>query len=155
MAEQTSPTLISELRFGSFLAYSPRGHPSVSRKSRDVCYRMKNDTEDAIAQFVARLKAEFRTALNEILGPTVTLVPVPRSTPLVEGALWPARRIADELVKQGLGDAVLPIVTRVRPVAKSSHAAPGERPTVEQHIESLILEPLLRTLRESSSLTTS
>jgi predicted amidophosphoribosyltransferase len=144
MAEQTSPSLLSELRFGSFLAYSPRGQSDVSRNSRDICYRMKNDTAGAIAQFVARLKEEFaKTALNEILGPNVTLVPVPRSTPLVEGALWPARRIAEELVKQGLGAEVLPIVARARPVAKSSHAGPGERPTIAQHIESLILEPLL------------
>jgi hypothetical protein len=144
MAEPTSSRSIAELRFGSWLVYSPRGESDVSRRSRTVCYQMKNDLGGAIARLVLRLKTEFSTtSLCELLGPDVTLVPVPRSTPLIDGALWPARRIADELVTQGLGVEVLPIVRRATPVPKSSQASPGERVSLAQHIDSLSLEPLL------------
>ena len=116
----------------------------MSKQSRAVCYRVKQDAGGAIAQIVERLRAGFpSTPLSETLDPGVTLVPTPRSAPLLDGALWPARRIADELVKQGLGGDVLPIVTRTRPVEKSAQAAPGARTTIAGHLETLDLEPLL------------
>jgi predicted amidophosphoribosyltransferase len=105
---------------------------------------MKNDRGGAIARLVQRLKAEFpKTSLNELLGPDITLVPAPRSAPLIDGALWPAGRIADELVRHGLGVDVLRIVRRATPVPKSSEASPGERVSLARHIDSLSLEPLL------------
>jgi predicted amidophosphoribosyltransferase len=61
----------------------------------------------------------------------------------VEGALWPAKRIADELVRRGLGGEVLPILRRTKPVGKSSRAAPGERTEVGKHLETLALDNLL------------
>ncbi len=105
---------------------------------------MKQDRGGAIAKLVERLKNDFAsTPLGEVLGPDVTLVPAPRSAPLVEGALWPARKIADELVKHGLGAEVLAVVRRTTPVPKSSQAARGERPTVARHIASLGLDSVL------------
>ena len=69
MAEQTSLNLGSELIFGSFLVYSPRGSSIVSRNSRDVCYNMKQDRGGAIAKLVARLEMDFaETRFGEMLG---------------------------------------------------------------------------------------
>lgn len=144
VGRSTWRNLISELRFGAFLVYSPRGTSELSRKSRDICYSMKNDTSSAIAQLVERLAGEYKkTGLSEVLGPDVTLVPAPRSAPLVDGALWPAYRISEELVKRGLGSEVLPIIKRAKAVPKSSHAVAGGRATIEQHVQSLALENLL------------
>ena len=144
MDEPTSQASISELRFGPFLVYSPRGQSEISKRSKTVCLQIKQDTNDMIARAIARLASDFsRTGLSEVLGPDVTLVPAPRSTPLVEGALWPGHRIASELVKAGLGREILPIVKRTAPVSKSATAAPGERPSVDEHLATLELEPLL------------
>lgn len=137
-----SPTLLSEVAFGSFLVYSPRGRSSQSRRSRTVCYAIKQDQPGFIAQAVKRLRNDFAsTGLKDVLGRDVTLVPAPRSTPLVKGALWPAQRIAEELVAAGLGRKVQPVVTRATAVTKSAFAGPGGRPSPQRHLESLAIEP--------------
>jgi adenine/guanine phosphoribosyltransferase-like PRPP-binding protein len=99
---------------------------------------IKHDWPPGIAHAVERLAQEFdATPLSEVLGPDVSLVPAPKSAPLVEGALWPARRIAEELIRRGLGKEVLPCVRRVTAVRKSAYSAPGERPGAKEHLESM------------------
>lgn len=138
------PSLLSEVRFGAFLVYSPRGSSEVSRQSRAVRDTIKYDWPPGIAQAVERLGQEFaNTPLSEVLGPEVSLVPAPKSAPLVEGALWPARRIAEELVRRRLGKEVLPCVRRVTAVRKSAFARPGERPTASEHLDSMEGEGVL------------
>lgn len=136
--------MLPEVRFGAFLAYSPRGTSEVSKNSRIVRDAIKYVRPEGLRQVVDRLKKEFpATPLEEVLGPDVTLVPAPRSTPLVRGALWPAMRLADALVACGLGREVVPLVVRTNPVQKSAYAAAGARPTPLEHLDSLAIEPLL------------
>jgi len=132
------------LTFGAYLAYSPRGIADASRISRSVCYGIKHDAGGTIERTVRRLKREFAaTPLASVLGPRMTLVPAPRSAPLLPGGLWPARRIADELVKVGLGREVLPAVTRTTPVGRSAVAGAGMRVSPHEHLASMALEPLI------------
>ena len=136
-----SPSLLSKVPFGSYLVYSPRGQSTVSKNSRDLCYKIKQDRAGVITEVVRRLAQDFAgTELDVVLGPDVMLVPAPRSTPLLEDALWPAARIADELHAARLGRQPRPIVTRAVPVAKSAFAARGGRPSPQQHLDSLRLE---------------
>lgn len=67
----------------------------------------------------------------------VVVVPMPRSAPLVANALWPAEVICKEIVQQGLAKAVEPILRRVSAVPKSAFAAPGQRPDVQKHLDSM------------------
>ena len=140
------PSLLSEVRFGAFLTYSPRGSSEVSQRSRRWRDAIKHDRVPGIAAVVDRLATEISTTpLSQLLGPEVVLVPAPKSAPLVEGALWSARRIADELVSRGLGSEVLPCVRRVVRVPKSAFAAAGARPTAMEHLESMSIDtPLIR-----------
>ena len=151
--------MLSRLEFSSFLAYSPRGASEVSRRSQSILRSIKRDEVDPnpnvgslIAFAVRRLLEAKPSFLGEFLGPEVILVPVPGSAPTgVNDALWVARRICEELLKQGLGAARLESLERVHRVPKSAWSSPDSRPTPEEHFESLrarreLYSPLCVTL---------
>jgi hypothetical protein len=141
---------LSDVQFGAFLAYSPRGQTDISRQSRVVCHRIKGDgpgfapNERMIDYAVRRLREESPEVLREILSPDAVLVPMPRSSPLKDkNALWPSRRIAETLVANGFGSRILVAIERATGVAKSAFAARGERPSLLEHLYSLRAVPAL------------
>jgi len=141
-------SLLSELRFGSFLVYSPQGKSELSSRSREYCYAVKAGQSEALARIIARLASDFlSTGLSAVLGPDVTLVPAPRSSVLVAGGLWPTQLTADALVAARLASSVLPALTRTTAVPKSSFQARGERPNARRHYDTIAVELGLATSR--------
>lgn len=136
--------MLSEVRFGSYLAYSPRGSSDVSKRSRLVRDAVKYWRQDLIDRIVTALRTSFpENGLAAVLGPEVVLVPVPRRAPLVAGGLWPSSRLCEALVAAGLGAEVLPALERTAAVPKSAFAAPGERPTAMRHYETIDVSAVL------------
>jgi hypothetical protein len=130
--------LRSELLYGALLAYSPRGQSEISRGSRDVCYQIKAGNLATLQHAAQRLREHIATGgvLAPLFESEVVLVPMPRSAPLVAGALWPAEKICQAMVHAGLAVATAPALERHIAVPKSSRAQPGERPPVSQHYDS-------------------
>jgi hypothetical protein len=142
--------LLSRVRFGSFLVYSPRGTTAASIESKGVCLAIKEDRTRwdppirVIAHTVLRLRERFdTTGLDSIIGPGVALVPVPKSGLLMVGALWPAHRICEELMNGGLGSRIVPCLKRVEPVRKSATAAASDRPKADEHYRTMAAEATL------------
>lgn len=136
--------MLSEIRFGSFLVYAPRGTSEVSRRANRFVRALKEERligapPQSPSDFAARRFAdEHPPSLMEGLFPdSPLLVPVPRSSLPVEGGLWPALNIATALVRHGIGAAVLPCLTRVKAVPKSAFATFGTRPKPIEHYESI------------------
>ena len=138
----------SKVPFVAYLQYSPpRFKSRTAEASRRVTYAIKQDrflaelstTQTVIAFLAERIKARLAEYpfLQNYLGPGVLLVPAPRSSPLAPGALWPAWRICEALISQGLGASVDACLERVQPVNKAAFAKPGERPGPEQHFASV------------------
>ena len=146
-AVPTGPGLLSELPFAAFLQYSPHGKNEISKESRGWRDAVKQDAPGQIARAVQALAVRLESAgLKAFLGPEIALAPTPRSVPLrSRDALWPARRVCEELVEQGLGSEILEIVVRKEAVRKSAYAPRGERPEPEDHLRSLSVaeKPLL------------
>ena len=129
--------MLSEIQYATFANYSPRGTSDISQRSRNICGHIKAGKVDLISSVVPHLKSPPAAALAPFLSHEVTLVPVPRSAPLAEGALWPAKVIADILASAGLGAEVLPCIERVTAVRKSSSSPAAVRPSVAEHYDSL------------------
>ena len=137
--------LLSEVRFGSLLVYSPRGASEVSRRSRSIRDAVKAGRREVLEAAARRaLEPATRTRLAEFLDSGRVLVPAPRSAPLADGALWPAERVCEVLVRHGLGSETARLLRRTESVPKSAFCLPGERPTAGRHFATMAAEPLLQ-----------
>ena len=132
--------MLSNYEYGTFANYSPRGISELSVTSRKACGAIKAGRVDVIASAVPHLQDPKADALRPFLGPDVTLVPVPRSAPLPEGALWPAKVICDVLHEHGFGQDVQTYLKRTRAIPRSSYSPAAERPLVPIHLESIEAE---------------
>jgi len=130
--------LPSSVPYAALLTYSPRGNTDVSQRSRIVCSGVKGGKAAFLTTAVTRLGEKWQAAgMADFFGPDVVLVPAPRSSPLVAGALWPAELLCQEIVRQGLAGRMEPALRRIKAVPKSAFAKWGERPTVALHLETM------------------
>jgi hypothetical protein len=144
--------LLSELSFGSFLSYSPKGQDEAARSSQMWVRRLKDEryvrseTGPAVrmSEYVAaRLEKRLpETPLGRILTPSATLVPVPSSALLQRAGLWVPYLLAAAFVRHGLGLEVAACLTRSRAIRKAALSAASDRPTAQDHMESMLVRPL-------------
>lgn len=127
----------SEFPYGTFANFSPRGISEISRRSQAITYAIKAGRVSQIEAAIPRLQEPAATVLQPFLNPAVTLVPVPRSAPLRDEALWPSLLIAEVLQAAGYGGTVSPLLERIAAVRKSSTALSSERPLIPEHRASL------------------
>jgi len=119
--------LLSELRFGAFLSYSPRGDSDEIRRSREWTYALKRDApmgaqRRPTSQLVAeRVRARLEDGpLGELFSSTTSLVPVPGAGLWRPGDLWVSAATASALCRVGLGAEMLPCLRRRTPIRRSS-----------------------------------
>lgn len=136
--------MLSEIRFGSFLVYAPRGTNEISRRAQQFVRALKEERpigtppQSPSDYAASRLAVEHPASLFEdLFADLPLLVPVPRSSLPVQGGLWPAYNIAAALVQHAIGASVLPCLQRVKAVPKSAFAAIGTRPKPIDHYESI------------------
>ena len=140
--------LLSRVPYGAFLSYTPRPDSANEEQARSkkVCHGIKGDAfwdaETRLIPFAVQKLRELHPAeLDALLGPDVVLVPAPGSAPIRQrDALWVPRRICQELVAHGFGARWEPWLVRHTAVQKSAYAAPGQRPSAQEHYDSMRVE---------------
>ena len=75
--------------------------------------------------------------------PNTVLVPIPKSSLMQPNSLWVPQRIAMALASAGLGKQVESCLIRAKAVPKATLSSPSERPTAEQHYESISVQSSL------------
>ena len=134
--------MIRVVAYASCYVYSPAGAGAVCERSRLLRALLKAGDTGFMLKYALRVhqQATDSPLLEGFFGTADVLVPVPGSAPSVTGGSWVAKRLAVALVNEGLGGAAWPGLRRVRAVRKSATSAPGERPTVNLHYESFLVE---------------
>lgn len=148
--EMWQPSMDSpEIDYGSFLVYAPKGESENSKRIKAVCLRVKDDgilrvgekRLRAIPAFVELLHSELeKTDLRSLFSPAPILVPMPRSSLSKPGSFIPAQRICEEMMRVGIANSIAPILTRTKPVPKAAFSQPQDRPTIQQHMDSMSVE---------------
>lgn len=84
------------------------------------------------------LSEEQKVLLKEFIPPNSTLIPLPKSAPLVDDAQWPPMEICKFLVNRGYGNTISPYLKRIKKVPKAAYQANSDdRPTVLKHYETI------------------
>lgn len=138
----------SKYKYASIANYSPRGTSRNSVRSQKLCGQLKRGNVLISEKALKHLQSPKAQELQRFLNPNVTLVPVPRSAPLAQNALWPAKVIAEVLASNGYGREVKPLVIRTFPIRKSSAVPAYERPLIHEHIKSLQVDADLFEVNE-------
>lgn len=93
----------------------------------------------------SRLLQDDVDSISAFIGSDRHLVPMPGSGKTTPGNLWGPKLICDTLHSNGMGAGVLTMLERRNAVPKSAFAAPGERPTVQTHFDSMAAHADLTT----------
>ncbi|WP_438423198.1 phosphoribosyltransferase [Aquimarina macrocephali] len=136
--------MLSSLEFATLLEYCPKGNSPNAELSKRVCGALKNGIPKTTINASRHIKNI--PILTDFFNEDAVLIPIPRSSLITEGTLWPTKVIAEELVKNGIGQEISTCLKRVTPVAKSSFQNGADnRPSVQNHYDSLEVEPIMIT----------
>jgi predicted amidophosphoribosyltransferase len=131
------------LDFASCYVYAPCGACAVSARSRSLCALIKAAAPPLVpiyARCVMR-QAHLMPVLAEFFRAIDVLIPIPASEPSRSNRDYLPDRLAAAFVAEGLASSAWMGLLRVRAVAKSGTAAPGRRPTVLAHYDSMSVVP--------------
>jgi predicted amidophosphoribosyltransferase len=111
-----------------------------SQKSQTFRNAIKAGRASEIQKIIDFLHTLDSENVSKIIDKETTLVPIPRSSPIVKDSLWPSLIITEVLRNNWLGKEVIPYLERIHPVKKSSNNfSAKKRTSVKDHYDSLRL----------------
>jgi hypothetical protein len=140
--------LLAELEYASLFSYPSKPLDDEQRRCKSLVDRLKEDLlvsfpPGQVAPMSTWIASQLRSHLadlpfNDLFDSIVTLVPVPRSSLMGHGALWPGLRLAQALLREGVAKDVRTLLERRTPLRKSAiQLDPKDRPKAREHYETL------------------
>lgn len=130
---------IRSVAFASCYVYAPCGACEVAARSRSLRAMIKAGEPALVPRFARSVmrQAHLVPSLAEFFQAIDVLIPVPACEPSGSGREHLPNRLAEALVAEGLAAGAWQGLLRTRAVARSATAAPGRRPTVLTHFDSM------------------
>jgi predicted amidophosphoribosyltransferase len=136
--------VISAIEFASCYVYSPAGEGKICERSRLLRELLKEGNARFMRNYAARVHEQMLDSplVAGFLTTADLLVPVPGCAPRSNRGRFVAARLAEALLRQGLGRDTWDGLKRIRPVHKSATASSCTRPSVALHYQSFSIEAL-------------
>lgn len=143
---------LTTLRFGSLFAYCPYGYNSDATAEEKDSFRLRHEVKSdqivphppsQIPMLTSTWVAEElqrrmnRLPFGSYFQSDTTLIPIPKSGLSLQNELWVPDRLANAMVRAGVGGDVCTALSRTTPVARSSSSPAGARPTALEHFMSM------------------
>lgn len=132
--------MLDVVEYATLLQYSPRGNSEISRQSRTVTGMVKGGRISGYKKRISEIVKEYHEILSPFLNENVTLIPVPRSSPIREMDLWPAHEVCKLLASLNLGTIGTCLVRREAIKKSHLHYSSEERPSIEDQYNSMGVE---------------
>jgi predicted amidophosphoribosyltransferase len=138
--------MIAALEFMSCYVYSPAGAGELCERSRLLRELLKEGNARFLKHYAERVQRQMSESpqLTGFLSPDALLVPVPGCAPKRDQSRYVSSRLAEALLRQGIGRDMWHGLKRIRRVQKSSTAPSSERPSVALHYETFSVDSLTR-----------
>lgn len=142
------PPSLESLRCASWLVYATRATSDSAKRIKNLILQIKTDRMDResgqpiVRLVIERAVSRLGDRCHDGFAGYPILVPVPRAGLTKPHTVWPARRVCEELVRQGLGVDTMPLIHRVSAVDKSAGSV--DRPSLDVHVQSFAVQPDLR-----------
>jgi hypothetical protein len=137
--------MIHSVNYANILQYSPRGASDNSKKSKNVVGAIKGGRIGGYTNRISELISEHQGDLANFLNKDITLIPIPRSSPIRESDLWPALEIAKMLASLNVGN-VSTCLFRTKAIRKSSlYFTAEERPSIAEQYDSMGVKDFVPT----------
>lgn len=141
---------LSSIEFGSLLTYSPRGTSDGELRSKTTMRMLKgdefvSDPPILMSDFIAGgiKNSTGRLPFARYFENNPILVPTPNSSLTRPGTLWVPQRLANALVRKGLGNTVSECLKRVIPLQKAATSFAADRPKAFDHYTSMEVQKVL------------
>lgn len=139
-----------ELNYSTAFQY----HPKLQTPAAILSHKIRDYTKGARVNIIGDILLDTinrHPQFEPFFKSSNILVPIPKSSPLVDGALWPSLEFASFLFAHGLSTQVSRLIERKIPIRKSAISA--DRPTVREHLPTLALTGELLTEKEEINIT--
>jgi predicted amidophosphoribosyltransferase len=115
-----------------------KGDPSQVDLSRRLVANIKAGRIGFLNKYFDELDGNTLRMISEFIPKDTTLVPLPKSAPMVDGAQWPPKEICKFLISHGYGNNAINLLKRIKAVPKAAFQINAEdRPSVEKHYNSI------------------
>jgi len=136
--------MLPSIECATLLQYFPKGQSDLAMQAKKLMADIKNGRIGRYKDRVGEIAAS-SPELSRFLHPNCTLVPMPRSSPIREGDLWPAYEIAAQLASLDLG-SIMTCLKRRTAVRKMALIPKADlRPSIAEHYDSFVVENAMPT----------